>query len=105
MDESSALSSRLPQSLIFGQLRQPAWRLGTPDEHILEVAPQEGRLLVSHDRKTMPPHFADFIASQASPGVIIVSSKLTTAQAAEWPILYWGASEAEEHINLLTYIP
>jgi len=53
----------------------------------------------------MPTHFANFIASQSSPGVFIVSRKLTIAQAAEWLTLYWSASEAEEHINLLTYIP
>jgi hypothetical protein len=102
MDESSALSSRLPPLSIFGQLRQPAWRLGTPDEPILEVAPQEGRLRVSHDRKTMPTYFASFIASQSSPGVFIVLPKPTIAQAPEWLILYWSESEAEEHINLPT---
>jgi hypothetical protein len=79
--------------------------LGTPDEQVLEIAAQEGRLLVSHDRKTMPTHFANFIASRSSPGVFIVSRKLTIAQAAEWLILFWSASEAEEHVNLLTYIP
>jgi hypothetical protein len=34
-------------------------------------------VLVSHDRRTLPDHFRDFIASQTSPGVIIVSQKLS----------------------------
>ncbi len=79
--------------------------LGTPDGQVLKIAAQEGRLLVSHDRKTMPTHFANFIASQSSPGVLIVSRKLTIAQAAEWLILFWSDSEAEEHVNSLTHIP
>src|SRR5919197_1407333 len=56
------------------------FHLGTPDEHVLEVAAQEGRLLVSHDCKTMPTHFANSIASQVSPDVFIVSHKLPIAQ-------------------------
>ncbi len=79
--------------------------LGTPDDQVLKIAASENRVLVSHDRKTMPTHFANFIASQTSPGVFIVSRKLTIAQAAEWLILFWAASEAEEQINLLTHIP
>ncbi len=78
---------------------------GIPDERVLEIAAQAGRLLVSYDRNTMPAHFADFIQSHSSPGVFIVSRKLTIAQAAEWLILFWSATEAEEHLNLLTYIP
>ena len=44
-----------------------------PDPDVLALAAQEGRVLVSHDRRTLPNHFRDFIASQTSPGVIIVS--------------------------------
>ena len=66
---------------------------------------QGRRLLVSHDRRTMPAHFANFIQAQTSSGLFIVSGKLTIAQAAEWLILFWSATEAEEHLNLLTCIP
>jgi hypothetical protein len=96
---------QLAPNIDFRTAPAAGFHLGTPDERILEVAAQEGRLLVSHDRKTMPTHFANFIASQSSPGVFIVSRKLTIARAAEWLILYWAASDAEEHINMLTYIP
>jgi len=36
--------------------------LGVPDEQVLESAAQEGRILVSHDGKTMPNCFAQYIA-------------------------------------------
>ncbi|MEK7833845.1 MAG: DUF5615 family PIN-like protein [Acidobacteriota bacterium] len=79
--------------------------LGVPDDQVLAIATKEGRIVVSHDKKTMPTHFADFIASQSSPGLFIVSRKLTIAQTADWLILYWAATKADEHFNLITYIP
>lgn len=46
------------------------------DQQVLAVAASEGRILVTHDRKTMPGHFAEFIATQTSPGVIVVPQKI-----------------------------
>lgn len=79
--------------------------LAVPDPQVLAIAAKEGRVLVSGDRRTMPTHFANFLASQSSPGVFIVSRKLTIAQAAEWLVLYWVASEAEEHTDSIIHIP
>ena len=78
---------------------------GTPDDEVLELAAREGRMLVTHERKTMPEHFAEFIAHQQSPGVFIVSRKLTIKQAADWLVLFWEASEAEEHVNQIINLP
>jgi len=99
-----AIKERVPD-IDFKTAPDAGLHVGLPDDQVLEIAAQEGRLLVSCDRKTMPTHFANFITFHFSPGVFIVSRKLTIAQAAEWLVLYWSASEAEEHINLLTYIP
>jgi predicted nuclease of predicted toxin-antitoxin system len=33
------------------------------DREVLAMAASEGRVLVTHDRKTMPRHFAEFIAT------------------------------------------
>lgn len=78
---------------------------GVPDENVLLLSANEGRVLVSHDRSTMPGHFGNFIANQDSPGVIIVSDQITIGQAAEWLRLIWEASEAEEYVNVLYYVP
>lgn len=78
---------------------------GIPDEQVLALAAEEGRLLVSCDRRTMPFHFADFIANRTSPGVFILSTRLTIGAAADWLHLFWETTEAEEHINTITYIP
>lgn len=47
--------------------------IGAPDLEVLRIAAESGRVLVSHDRKTMPAHFARFLESRSSPGVIIVA--------------------------------
>ncbi len=75
------------------------------DPNVLALAAREGRVLVSHDRKTMPDYFRDFIASQESPGVIIVSQKLPVGRAAELLHLLWAASEAEEYRNIVYDLP
>jgi hypothetical protein len=66
---------------------QPASVLGlhlrVPDDRVLALAAEQGRVLASHDRKTMPEHFARFIATHISPGLIIVSRKLPVGNAAE----------------------
>lgn len=72
---------------------------------MLELSAAAGRVLVSHDRKTMPFHFASFISGQESPGLFIISQRLPIAEAAEWLYTFWSASEAGEHVNLVTYIP
>ena len=78
---------------------------GLNDHEVLRLAAQENRLLVSHDRKTMPPAFAQFIGANASPGLIIVSQKTDLLSAIEGILLVWIASEAEEWRNRMITIP
>jgi len=87
------------------QTAQTAKLSGLKDEDVLAIAAKGGRLLVTHDRKTIPHHFAGFIASQTSPGVLIVPQKLPVANVVEDLILIWAASEAEEWINRIHSLP
>jgi hypothetical protein len=41
------------------------------DLEVLTLAAREGRVLVSHDRRTMPRAFAGFVSLNASPGLLI----------------------------------
>jgi predicted nuclease of predicted toxin-antitoxin system len=75
------------------------------DEEVLAIAAKEKRLLVTHDRKTMPGHFAAFIASTSSPGVIVVPQRLALNTAVEDLILIWAASEAEEWTDRIKALP
>ena len=65
----------------------------------------DSRLLVSHDGKTMPGHFAEVIASGESPGLLIVPQKLEVQSAIEELLMVWAASEAEEWTNRVARLP
>ncbi len=57
------------------------------------------------DRKTMPTEFGEYIVTQTSAGVLILSQKLPIADAIEALILVWEASTAEEWVNQIMSIP
>ena len=46
------------------------------DPEALATAAAEARIVVTHDRTTMPVHFATFIGTQNSPGVFVLSQVL-----------------------------
>lgn len=87
------------------QTAEEAELRGLPDSEVLSRAASEGRILVSHDRRTMPRHFADFIQRHASPGVIIISQRVSVRRAIEELLLVWEASEGEEWVNLIAELP
>lgn len=79
--------------------------IGVPDPSVLRIAAESGRILVSHDRKTMPGHLWRFIDDSPSPGVIIVSQDLDIGLAIEDLLLIWVASDAAEWRNQLGFVP
>jgi len=78
---------------------------GLIDERVLELAAADGRILITHDRRTMPREFATFIAARSSPGLAIVSQRTSILEAIEEVVLIWTASETEEWINTIMTIP
>ncbi len=48
---------------------------GLSDAQALALAARDGRILVSHDLKTMPRHFAEFLQRTRAPACFIVSAK------------------------------
>jgi len=72
---------------------------------VLNVAASEGRILVSHDWETMPYHFAEFVTTRSSPGVLIVPQQLGIGAAIEELLVIWFVSEAEEYVNSIRRIP
>ena len=95
---------RLEPSIDF-QTAQAAGLAGLDDPGVLKVAAVQGRILVSHDRRTMPTHFGQFIGLENSPGVLIVSRNLPIAQIAADLFLIWSASEPEEWVNRIRSLP
>jgi len=90
MDFSSALQAEL---------------VGLPDPEVLAVAAQAGRILVTHDFRTMPIHFADFLQTTASPGVLLVPQRMPVSEAVDQLILIWAASDADEWLNRIWRLP
>jgi hypothetical protein len=103
------------QAIVIGVLRrQPkldfrsaneAELEGVKDSDVLAIAARDGRVLVTHDRKTMPTEFGQFITSQTSSGVLILSQNLPIGEAIDAIILVWEASTAEEWINQIMTFP
>lgn len=78
---------------------------GKTDAEVLAIATQSSRVLITHDRKTMPIEFGNFIASQNSSGVIVISQNVSLNEAIEALILIWEATTAEEWINQIMSVP
>jgi predicted nuclease of predicted toxin-antitoxin system len=95
---------RLDPFIDFKTAAQAGFHEGTPDPEVLKVAAQQGRILVSHDRRTLPWHFASFIEAQVSPGVIVITQSLPVADAARWLHLIWEAATPEEYRNRIEII-
>jgi hypothetical protein len=105
----------LNQAIVTGVLRQEstidfqtafaAGLEGVKDPEMLVIAAQQGRILVSHDRRTMPLEFATFITNSQSSGVIIVSRKLSIEVVIEKLLLIWAASTEGEWVNRIAKLP
>lgn len=78
---------------------------GRTDREVLELASRAGRMLVTHDQRTMPSHFAEFITTQTSSGLLVVPQHLPIPVAVEDLRLIWAASEAEEWTDRVCYLP
>jgi hypothetical protein len=94
--------------------REPSIDFQTADEanvrrlrepEVLALAAQENRILVTHDRRTMSRHFANFILHHSSPGVFIIAQTVSVQVAIEELLLVWAASESEEWSNLIIELP
>lgn len=105
----------LRQAIVIGAIRREpnldfrsaneAELEGIKDPEVLALAARDSRVLVTHDRKTMPTEFGQFITSQTSSGVLILSQSLPIGEAIDAIILVWEASTAEEWINQIMTFP
>lgn len=78
---------------------------GLSDPDVLRIAADSGRVLVSQDRRTMPAHFARFPPGARCPGIILLREATPISTAIEELVLIWSASEAEEWVGRLVWIP
>jgi hypothetical protein len=86
-----------------------AGMLGRPDPQVLAYAADLGRMLLTHDKRTVPDHYAALLVARGSdlvsPGVIVVPQDMGTGQVIEELTLIWEASRPEEWNGRVIYLP
>lgn len=88
------------------QTARDAGILGLNDPQVLAVAAGEGRILISHDRETMPAHFKIFASGSDSAGLIVVSQTVEVREVIQqMRLLVWSATDALEWQNRIGFIP
>ena len=77
------------------------------DEAVLRLAASPSRILISHDKRTMPLALASFVASGGtSPGVLLViPQNAPIREVVEDLILIWTDDRANDWTNLIARIP
>lgn len=80
---------------------------GLADQTVLERAAEDGRILVSHDKRSMPRHIAELTRHGfRSPGVLVVIPQdAPLARVAESLVIVWADNRPDDWINLITKLP
>lgn len=107
--------ANLNQDIVTGLIRrQPAIDFALPqgrlpaamkDPDVLELAASLNRILVTHDVRTMPTHFGEFLKWRTSPGVILVPASMAIRAVIEDLLLIWQLSELEDWANRIQRLP
>jgi hypothetical protein len=77
------------------------------DEEVLRLAALQSRILVTHDKRTMPRKLASFIASGGtSPGVLlVVPQDALVRDVVETLTLIWADDHPNDWTNVIARIP
>jgi len=79
---------------------------GSRDPVLLELAAEQDRILITHDRRTMTRHFQERLAAGLpSPGIFIVPQRSAIGDIIESLVLVWTASQPEDWRNQIAYLP
>ena len=79
---------------------------GVGDPELLDRVALEGRVLVSHDRRTMLDHFrARLAAGKSSPGLLIVPQDAPIGDVVEALVYIWALSDPRELRDQAYYLP
>lgn len=78
---------------------------GLPDQAVLAAAAQEGRVLVSHDIRSIPAHLRDFVRENDSAGVILIPQRLRIGSAIENLQLICEACDPPDLSNRICLLP
>ncbi len=92
------------QALAIGDEFAPA--RGTLDLAILEWIEQNGYILVSRNRRTIPRHLQDHLAMERHvPGIFLLRRQCSLGRLIEDLLFIWRASEPGEYRDRIEYLP
>jgi hypothetical protein len=79
---------------------------GTSDPDLLAWIEKTGYILVSGNRRTIPEHVrAHYAAGHRIPGILLLRRGASLGEDIEQLYLLWAASDAEEYMDRLLYLP
>ena len=78
---------------------------GVSDQNVLVLAAEKNRVLVSHDRRTMPGAFYAFLRDRESPGLILIRQGCPLGLAIDELRICYHVLEGEEFANRIWYLP
>lgn len=80
--------------------------IGTLDPAILEWTEQNGYILVSRNRKTIPRHMEEHLENGGHvPGVLLLRRRIPVGQLVEDLLTIWSVSELKEYRDRIEYLP
>lgn len=102
----AALLRREPSIDILRVGDETAPPLRTPDPAVLLYVEEHRRMLITRNRASMPRHIVEHLnGGRHHWGVMRVKRSGTMAALVESLLLVWGASEAEDWVDLFGWIP
>lgn len=79
---------------------------GGIDPVVLAWAAENDRIILTHDRATLPNFaFGRVVAGEAMPGVFVINDRLRVGRAIEELVLVATCSEASEWVSRVLYLP
>mgnify|MGYP001560347457 CR=1 FL=1 len=101
-----AVKQRAPDLVIWHVDDVGAPRAGSSDPKILEWCEGNGFSLVTNNRASMPGHLRDHLrAGRHMPGIFVLDPDASLWETAQELLLIWGASDTEEYVDQLNYLP
>lgn len=85
---------------------QDAGLAGRDDPDVLAWAAEQNRIVLSHDRATMPDYASDRVAAgEPMPGLLLFDDRFPTGQAIQEILLIVACTRQEEWLDRVVYLP
>ena len=100
------LLKREPELVVWRVDDPGAPASGTADPVILEWCEENGFILVTNNRRSMPRHLQDHLAlGRHSPGILELNPNMGVGETIDELVLIWNVSSPDEYQDLLLYLP